>query len=447
MPLDRRRFLQLAGATALASCASAPEPEATTERPPNVILIMADDLGYETLGCYGGSSYETPRLDALAAEGVRFTHAYSQPLCTPTRLQLMTGQYNFRNWIAFGILDPEANTIGHMMSSAGYKTCISGKWQLQSYNPPDFEPEWRGKGMHPKDAGFDEYFLWHSLHTEDKGSRYAEPVLLDNGELKNFAGEYGPDKYTDYINGFIDRHHQDPFFVYYPMALTHGPFNPTPHSDTWADGDRLASDLPTYFGDMVEYMDFTIGRIIDKLDEHDLRENTLVIFYSDNGSPRGTESMCNGEVVKGGKGETTDAGTRVPLIVNWPGTAKPGHVVEDLMDSTDLIPTIAEATGVPKLEGADDGVSFLPQLRDATGTPREWVLVHHDPRPGWGKERWTSLEYFVRDQRWKLYEDGRLYDIANDVLEQAPITEGDAAQAARQKLQAVLDRYPGKPSV
>ena len=136
---------------------------------PNIILILSDDLGYECLGCYGGESYQTPVLDGLSKEGMRFDHAYVLPLCTPTRLQLMTGKYNFRNWRAFGVMDPQERTFGHLMQAAGYKTCISGKWQMYSYNPPDFEPEWRGKGQLAEDSGFDEYCLWHTEHTEDKG--------------------------------------------------------------------------------------------------------------------------------------------------------------------------------------------------------------------------------------------------------------------------------------
>ena len=152
---------------------------------PNVLLIMADDIGIEGFGCYGGTSYETPQIDKLAKGGMRFTHAYSQPLCTPTRVQIMTGRYNHRNWSYFGILDPEEKTFGHMMKESGYKTCISGKWQLQSYDPPDFPnaERRRGQGMKVTQAGFDEHCLFHSWHTEKKGSRYAGPTYFKNGKL------------------------------------------------------------------------------------------------------------------------------------------------------------------------------------------------------------------------------------------------------------------------
>ena len=414
-------------------------------RKPNVILIMADDLGYEAIGAYGGTSYRTPNLDHLASTGIRFDHAYSQPLCTPTRVQLMTGKYNNRNWKAFGVLDPNERTFGHMMREAGYATCISGKWQLYSYNPPDFEPEWRGKGMRPEQSGFDEYFLWHAGHTEDKGSRYADPVILANGKyVEDTKGKYGPDLYTDYILDFIERNAAKPFFVYYPMALTHGPFNPTPLSPVWETGDRLASDMK-YFADMVEYMDLLVGRIVAKLNELNLRERTLIIFFSDNGTPKGIESKMGDRVVAGGKGLPTDAGTHVPLIVNWQGTTPPGMVLDDLVDSTDFYPTLAELAGVNlAAEGLLDGRSILPRLRGERGNPREWVFVHHDPRPGHSKKGFV-LERWARDRRFKLYEDGRLYDIAADVLETSPMKPGEGgpdAEAARARLRKVLDEMP-----
>ena len=447
---SRRGFLKATAAgaaglsTVFSGCSPASETAGETAGStgkPNIVLIMADDLGYECIGCYGGTSYRTPRIDELARTGIRFNHAYAQPLCTPTRLQIMTGLYNHRNWTAFGLLDPGEKTFGHHMKQAGYKTCISGKWQLYSYNPPDYMPEWRGKGMDPKDAGFDEHFLWHTGHTEDKGSRYADPVVADNGKLKTFEGQYGPEVYTDYIKGFMERHRDEPFFVYYPMALPHGPFLPTPHSDVWESGDRHKGDV-RFYGDMVEYMDTVVGRIVDKLEELGLREKTLVLYYSDNGTPRQVESKMGGRVVLGGKGLTTDAGTRVPLIANWPGTIA-SAVTDDLVDSTDFIPTMLEVAGAPAPEGfRPDGQSFLPRLRGEAGRGREWVFCHYDPRPGIDKEQYTLLR-FARDQRFKLYDDGKLFDVPNDVLEERPLAEdaGDPeAAAARQKLQPVLDQ-------
>ncbi|MCH8289955.1 sulfatase-like hydrolase/transferase [Candidatus Poribacteria bacterium] len=408
----------------------------------NVVLIMADDLGYECLGCYGGTSYRTPNLDSLAATGMRFNHAYALPLCTPTRVQMMTGKYNFRNWQAFGIFDPNEKTFGHHLKGAGYKTCISGKWQLYSYNPPDYEPEWRGKGMRPDESGFDEYCLWHTEHTEMKGSRYAHPVIQQNGKyLENTEGKYGPDIFTAYINDFIERHQDEPFFVYYPMALTHGPFQPTPHSGDWKV-DRHRSNR-TYFGDMVEYMDTVIGRIVQKLDELGLRENTLLLFFGDNGSPREVTSRLGDQEIQGGKGLSTDAGTRVPLIANWKGTTPSGVACDDLIDCSDFLPTLMELaeTQLPEDE-IFDGRSFLPQLYGERGNPREWIFAHHDPLPGWGKDGYY-LQRWAQDKCWKLYDDGRLFHIQTDVLEEHPISAGEGgedASDARKKLQLVLAR-------
>ena len=412
-----------------------------TDSRPNIVLIMADDLGYECLGSYGGESYRTPRLDALADTGVRFSHAYALPLCTPTRMQLMTGKYNFRNWRAFGIMDPDETTFGRHLGAAGYRTCISGKWQLYSYNRPDYEPEWRGKGMRPEQSGFDDYCLWHTEHTEDKGSRYADPVVQQNGAyLEDTEGKYGPDIFTDYIVDFMERNRDDPFFVYYPMALTHGPFQPTPDSVDWVS-DRHAGG-PRYFGDMVEYMDKLVGRIVDKLDALGLREQTLILFYGDNGSPREVTTRIDGAEMQGGKGLSTDAGTRVPLIANCPGTTPAGAVLSDLVDCSDFLPTFMDAAQT-QLPGDDvfDGRSFLPQLRGERGKPREWIFAHHDPLPGWGKDGY-GLQRWAQTHRWKLYDDGSLYDIEADVLEEWPLSDRAAGREAadtRARLQAVLD--------
>ncbi len=417
--------------------------ENETTRRPNIILIMADDLGIETLGTYGSASYQTPVLDRLAETGVKFDNAHALPLCTPTRVSLMTGKYNWRNWHSFGILAPEEKTFGHWMTEAGYRTCISGKWQLQSYNPPEFMPEYRGLGQRVEDAGFDEYFLWHDAHTEDKGDRYPDPTINDNGTyLKNTEGKYGPDLYTDYITDFIERNKDEPFFVYYPMALTHGPFQPTPASPEWPE--RRHDQDGRYFHDMVEYMDKLVGRIEAKVDELGLAEDTMIIFYSDNGSPgHALSKMKDGTTVKGGKGENNLRGTHVPLIVSWPGTTASGHVVDDLVDCNDLLPTIFEAGKVPLPKGEIfDGESVFPQIQGQEGSHRDWLFFHHDPLPGTGKEG-RDLQRWAIDKRWKLSEQsGNLYDLMADPEEINPIDiskAGPEAKAAKEKLQKVID--------
>jgi arylsulfatase A len=179
MTLTRRSLFTAATAAAAGSLCAAPAVAAAKR--PNVLLILADDLGYECVGVNGGTSYRTPQLDKMAQTGVRFTHAFAQPLCTPTRLQLMTGQLNFRNWRSFGVMDPAEKTFGHMMQQAGYRTAIAGKWQLFSYDAPP--SKYRGTGKRPEQGGFDEFLLWHDGYSEDKGSRYADPVLNHNGKM------------------------------------------------------------------------------------------------------------------------------------------------------------------------------------------------------------------------------------------------------------------------
>jgi arylsulfatase A-like enzyme len=295
--------------------------------------------------------------------------------------------------------------------------------------------------MRPEESGFDEYCLWHTEHTEMKGSRYADPVIQQNGKyLENTEGKYGPDIFTDYINDFIERHQDEPFFVYYPMVLTHGPFQPTPHSGDW-EANRHRNNR-AYFGDMVEYMDTVIGRIVQKLDELGLRENTLLLFLGDNGSPREVTSRLGDQEIQGGKGLPTDAGTRVPLIVNWTGTTPSGVACDDLIDCSDFLPTLMELaeTQLPTDE-IFDGYSFLPQLQGERGNPREWIFAHHDPLPGWSKDGYY-LQRWAQDKFWKLYDDGRLFQIQTDVLEEHPIAAGEGgehASAARKKLQLVLD--------
>ena len=223
---------------------------------PNIVLIMADDLGYECLGCYGGKSYRTPVLDKLAATGMRFEHCYSQPLCTPSRVKIMTGQYNFRNYVNFGVLNPKQKTFAHLLRNCGYATCVVGKWQL--YGSVDQSAEVRGTGSLPQQAGFDEHCLWQIT---ERGSRYKDPIMVQNSKtLDGLEGRYGPDVSCDYALNFIERHKTGPFLLYFPMALVHSPFVPTPDSEDWKKPKY--ENNPKYFADMVAYMDKIIGRIV-----------------------------------------------------------------------------------------------------------------------------------------------------------------------------------------
>jgi arylsulfatase A-like enzyme len=435
-----------AGALAAASVARAQATETggAPERPPNVVLILADDLGSECLGSYGGESYATPQLDALAADGVRFTHFFSQPLCTPSRVKLLTGRSNVRNYVRFSILDPDERTIAHVLSGAGYATGAVGKWQLLG---AEHYEEHAGTGATPDAAGFDEWCLWQVGRL---GSRYADPLLDIFGgesaigaepapgeERPALEGRYGPNVFAEWADAFISRHADESFFLYYPMALVHAPFVPTPANPARDAGDRAGC-----FADMVGYMDAVVGRIVASLERAGVADDTLILFLGDNGTDRRITSLANGREVRGGKRATTDTGTRVPLIARWPGRVSAGVVADDLVDLSDVLPTVCELAGIalppePEL----DGVSFAPRLLGRPFEGREWVFEYHDPRPG--NPSFPPVR-FVRGRRYKLYDSGELFDLVADPDERSPLAEGasEEARAARASLAAVLASFP-----
>ena len=397
-------------------------------RPPNIVLIMADDMGYECVGANGGTSYETPHLDRLAKEGARFTQCYSQPICTPSRVQLMTGIYNKRNYIRFGILDPAATTFAHVLKQAGYATCVAGKWQLL------------GGVNGPQRFGFDTHSLWQLTVRE---SRYPNPALEIDGETVRYRkGEYGPDLVTDHIVQFIETNRNRPFLVYYPMILPHWPFEPTPDGADWepkAEGVLKGKGKNRYFADMVKYTDKMVGKVVAAIDKAGLAENTLVLFTCDNGTAVGIRSMLDGRTVHGAKGSTTDAGTRVPFVARWKGVTKPGVVSHDLVDFSDFFPSLLDAAGVEVPAGLPlDGRSFVPQLRGERGEPRDWIHCWYARNGG------PVGQEFARDQTYKLYADSRFYRVPSDFEEKQPLdlsTLDAEAKAAHTKLAAVVARY------
>lgn len=420
--IDRVWFIVFAATWACQPCLAA------ETRKPNIILIMADDFGYECIAANGGQSYQTPHLDALASGGARFQNCYVMPVCTPTRVQLMTGQYNVRNYIQFGLIDRDATTFAHPLKEAGYVTAVAGKWQLG-----------RDKKL-PQRLGFDEAYLWQ--HTR-RPPRYANPGLEHNGEELDFTnGEYGPTLVNDFAIDFVTRHKDKPFLLYYPMILTHGPFPPTPDSANWDPTARREEDGNDrkHFADMVTYMDKLIGRLVAKLDELGIRDQTLLIFLGDNGTGRALTSQFEGQPYPGGKGLTNTRGMHVPLIANWPGHVPPGTVCDDLIDSTDFFPTVCDIAGVEMPKSLTiDGHSFAPQLSGATGRPRDWIYMWYAQNGGP-----TANSEFAMSKMLKLYSDGRVFDLRSDPFEQTPLVKadltGDDAAAVRM-LQSAIDQY------
>jgi len=351
---------------------------------PNIVLIMADDMGYECIGANGCKDYETPVIDRLAAEGMRFEQCFANPLCTPSRVKIMTGQYNRRNYTKFGVMDRSQVTFAHQLKKVGYATVIAGKWQLGR------EPD------SPKHFGFDQACLWQHLRGRTRAgtkfdSRFPNPRLEINGKEVDYDnGEYGPDICAEFICDFIEANREKPFLAYYPMILTHCPFDATPDSDDW---DPQSPGSPEYkgpggyelqkrhFSDMVQYADKLVGKIVDKLEALGLRENTIIIFTGDNGTDRPIVTNWNGEEVAGGKGKVADTGTRVPFVVNCPGKIAPKVQENELVEFSDIMPTLCEVTGAPLPENyPGDGVSLWPVLSGKGARVKKNVYVWYRGR-------------------------------------------------------------------
>ena len=401
---------------------------------PNIIVILADDLGVETLGVYGGSSYATPELDRIAAEGMRFENGHSQPLCTPTRVKLMTGLHNFRNYREFMDLDPGDVTFAHVLAQAGYRAVISGKWQLTNNSFVVHE------GTSPQQAGFGEHRLWQ-LRREGRGSRYWGPTLVTNDRLETWGEDvFGPDLINDFVLEAIDEHaaadpaSRRPLFIYYPMALPHDPFVTTPHHpDAESNQERFAA--------MVAYMDHLVGRVRARLEEHELDRDTLLLFIGDNGTSSRITSVRKGQQIRGGKGRSLQSGSHVPYLAWWPGTIAGGQANETLVDVGDVFPTLVEAAGAGLPPGHDlDGESLLPTLTGGPALDREALFIHYEPR-------WYAgpPARYAFDERFKRYDDGRLFDLAADPNEEAPLDDANLEPDDGLRVEAIDTLLASKP--
>jgi arylsulfatase A len=296
-----------------------------------------------------------------------------------------------------------------VLRDAGYATALAGKWQMVLLKE---DPG------HVRRFGFQESAVW-AWH---EGARYYKPMLYHNDAvMADTEDKYGPDLYCDFLIDFIETHKDRPFLAYYPMALTH---KPKSDEAPGPNGKHLK------FKGMVEEMDRQVGKLTAALDRLGLRENTVILFTGDNGTPTNVTSVMNGRKIKGGKAKLTDAGTRVPLLASWPGTIKAGSVNHDQVDFTDFMPTLAELAGttVPK-DRVIDGQSFVAALKGNNPKPRQWVYT------------WWNGKEWLRDKDWKLYADGRLYDMKADAAEKLPIKKGAGhaeAKVARSNLARLM---------
>ena len=407
---------------------------------PNIVFILLDDVGFEVPTCYGGQSYETPHIDELAREGMLFTQCFGSPLCSPSRFMLLTGKYNFRNYTEWGVMNPNEKTIATLLRDAGYNTYVAGKWQLD------------GGDASIHSLGFNDYCVWLPFNGVAAGAHYKNPQIYENGANLSDAqtrGKFGDDIFTNRILRFIDSNATKKFFIYDAITLSHSPFVPTPDDPeflTWNFND--GSDT-SFFPSMIKYMDKKVGQIINHLKDLGLYDNTLIVLAGDNGTSQYIESYNKGKLMKGGKGETNIFGTRLPFIVSYPNHVSPGQTNANLVDFTDLLPTLADAAGIaiPKDYGTIDGKSFYPQLLGDFSKPRTWVFNHFQPSHDDEKALNSSLLQtkvvrWANTNQYKLYDSTHyFYNISKDPYERKPLTNLTSRQKQiKDNLQAVIDR-------
>lgn len=391
--------------------------QAATTRKPNIIYILGDDVGIGDIACSGGDRFKTPNIDALARGGINFTHGYAEPLCGPSRATILTGRYVFRtgatNQDSTGRFKPKDETMMPVvLKQAGYVTSSIGKWGQLPLGPSDF--------------GFDDYFKFSGsgAYWKSQGKK-GESVEINGRRVAVGDKEYIPDLMHAHLVNFITQHRDEPFYIYYSLSHVHVEILPTPDS---------APDSKDLYADNVAYMDKLVGKLVAELERLKLRENTLLIYFGDNGTGKNhiAESTIGGRRLNGAKGDVLEGGSRVPLVANWPGVVPAGRVSHALVDSTDFFPTFAALAGAPMPAGkVIDGQSFLPLLRGEEAPSRDWVFIQ------------LAKKWYVADRKWKLNESGELFDLSDAPFTEKPVPSAGAsaeAVAARARLQTALDK-------
>ena len=382
----------------------------------NIVFLLADDYGYAETSCNGGDNYKTINIDKLASQGVRYTHMYTAALCGPSRAMILTGRYAFRtgatNQDATGKFTPQVETmIPKALKQAGYVTASIGKWGQLPLTPADF--------------GFNHYLTYKGSgvywNTQEKGKDYT----VDGQTIPLKDHVYLPDVMHADVVKFLSENKNKPFFLYYPLDHVHGEILPTPDSKP---------DSKDLYHDNVMYLDKLVGKFMKVLDSLNLTKNTVVFFMGDNGTANGhtTEATIGGRRIVGGKGSMFEGGGLVPFITWWKGVSPKGKVCNDMIDASDIYPTVLDIAGVKSTDSKTmvDGQSIVPEMKGKQGNHRPWAFNQ------------LAAMWYVRELNWKLNQAGELFDMSKAPFEEilVPADSKDAAAiAARARLQKVLE--------
>lgn len=424
---------------------------------PNILFILLDDIGKEWISEYGAQGIETPNIDALAKSGMRFDNSYANPQCTPTRISFLTGQYPYRNgWVnhwdaprwGHGYYDWQNNpSIARVMQSAGYATAVAGKWQVNDFR---LQPDAMVK------HGFDEYLMWTGYEegNEPSKKRYWDPYLHGKNGSKTYPGKYSEDLFSDFLLDFIETNgkKEKPWFAYYAMNLPHGPLEVTPH-------EPYAKTKYEKHRASVRYADFILAKMLKGLEASGQRDNTIVVWTTDNGTA-GVTGLRNGRKVRGAKLKTTELGVNLPFIVNSPKLVPQGVVTDALVDISDLLPTFAELGGASlPTEYIFDGSSFAPLiLGESDDSQRTWIMAMGGRNNAQVSDKgienaWHFRDRVFRDKQFKLYVNPtnnsdyeKLVDVLNDPEEKINLIDSKdpKVQQALAKLTAAAQSMPNK---